>query len=136
MRTKSPAKRRLGADVLIDYRTGPGLPAAERFDLIVNASGKLPYALGKTHLMSAGRLIEPSPTIPVFMGSKLANLFRRRKHMVLATQVRRRDLDYLAKLGCEGALKPVIAATFPFSDALQAFALVERGGLVGKVVVA
>jgi NADPH:quinone reductase-like Zn-dependent oxidoreductase len=34
-----------------------------------------------------------------------------------------------------GALKPVIAATFPFQDALQAFDLVERGGTVGKVVV-
>jgi hypothetical protein len=29
----------------------------------------------------------------------------------------------------------VIAATFPFNDSLRAFALVERGGVVGKVVV-
>ena len=67
---------------------------------------------GKALLTQAGRLIEPSPTIPVFIGSKLGNLFRRRKHLVLATQVRRADLDYLAKLVGEGALDLVIAATF------------------------
>ena len=127
--------RQLGADVLIDYRTGQSIPKSERFDFILNASGKMPYAIGKALLKPTGRLIEPSPTIPVFIGSKIGNLFRSRKHMVLATQVRRADLEYLAKLVGEGALKPVIAATFPFNDALAAFALVERGGVVGKVVV-
>ena len=95
----------------------------------------MPYATGKALLTPAGRLIEPSPTIPVFIGAKLGNLFRSRKHMVLATQVRHADLDHLAKLVGKGALRPVIAATFPFDDALQAFALVEHGGVVGKVVV-
>jgi NADPH:quinone reductase-like Zn-dependent oxidoreductase len=127
--------RLLGADILADYRSGQALPDGRGFDLILNASGKMPYATGKSLLTPAGRLIEPAPTIPVFIGSKLANLFRRRKHMVLATQVGRADLAYLAKLVGEGALKPVIAATFAFDDSLQAFALVERGGVVGKVVV-
>ncbi len=127
--------RQSGADVLIDYRSGQSIPSGERFDVILNASGKMPYAIGEAFLKSTGRLIEPSPTIPVFIGSKIGNLFRSRKHMVLATQVLRADLDYLAKVVGEGALKPVIAATFPFNDALAAFALVERGGVVGKVVV-
>jgi NADPH:quinone reductase-like Zn-dependent oxidoreductase len=127
--------RLLGADVVIDYRNGKGIPAGSRFDVILNASGKMPYQAGMEFLAPAGRLIEPSPTIPVFVGSKLANLFRRRKHLVLATQVRRSDLGYLAMLMGEGKLKPVIAASFGFADTLQAFALVERGGVVGKVVV-
>ena len=71
----------------------------------------------------------------MFIGAKLGNLFRSRKHMVLATQVRRADLDDLAKMVGEGGLRPVIAATFPFNEALQALELVERGGVVGKVVV-
>ncbi len=127
--------RQMGADVLVDYRQGHPVPDGERFDLVLNASGKMPYAIGKGLLRPTGRLIEPSPTIPVFIGSKLANLFRRRQHRVLATQVRRGDLDYLAKLVVEGGLKPTIAATFAFKDSLQAFDLVERGGVVGKVVV-
>lgn len=129
------AARQFGADALIDYRKAQTIPEGERFDVILNASGKMPYAVGKDFLKPAGRLIEPSPTIPVFIGSKLRNLVRRRKHLVLATQVRRGDLDELAKLVAEGALRPVIAARFTFSDALAAFAMVERGGVVGKVVV-
>lgn len=127
--------RKFGADVLIDYRNDQSSLSGELFDLILNASGKMSYAVGKALLKPAGRLIEPSPTIPVFIGSKLGNLFRGRKHMVLATQVHRADLDYLAKLVGEAALKPLIAATFPLNDALSAFAMVERGGVVGKVVV-
>ncbi len=129
------AARQFGADVLVDYRTGQSRPKAGGFDVILNASGKMPYSQGKAFLTAAGRLIEPSPTIPVFIGSKLGNLFRRRKHLVLATQVRRADLEYLANLAGEGALKPVIAATFSFDNSLPAFAMVERGGVVGKVVV-
>lgn len=126
---------RFGADVLLDYRTGQAVANTERFDVILNASGKMPYAVGKAALKPTGRLIEPSPTIPVFIGSKLGNLFRRRKHLVLATQVRSSDLAHLAKLVGDGTLTPVITATFPFDDTLPAFALVERGGVVGKVVV-
>jgi NADPH:quinone reductase-like Zn-dependent oxidoreductase len=127
--------RQFGADVLVDYRDGQTVPKGRGFDVILNASGKMRYSIGETSLTPAGRLIEPSPTIPIFIGSKIGNLFRRRKHLVLATQVRRPDLAHLAKLVGEGALKPVIAATFAFNDSLRAFALVERGGVVGKVVV-
>lgn len=127
--------RELGADVVIDYRSGQLLPAGERFDIILNASGRMPYASGRSALTPSGRLIEPSPTIPVFIGSKLGNLFRSRKHMVLATQVHHDDLDHLARLVSAGKLKPVIAARFAFDSSLQAFALVERGGVAGKVVV-
>ena len=69
------------------------------------------------------------------LGSKLGNLFRRQKHLVPPTRVRRADLEHLASLVGEGALKPVIAATFPYDDTLPSFALVERGGVLGKIVV-
>ncbi|HQT63860.1 MAG TPA: NAD(P)-dependent alcohol dehydrogenase [Acidocella sp.] len=127
--------RLLGADVLIDYRSGKTVQKNGGFDVILNASGKMPYSRGKIFLKQAGRLIEPSPTIAVFIGSKLGNLFRRRKHLALATQVRHSDLEYLARLVSERAVKPVIAATFAFSETLAAFAMVEGGGVIGKVVV-
>lgn len=128
--------RRLGADRLIDYRSKPDLPASQRFDLILNLSGKLPFARGRPLLKPEGRLVEPAPTIPVFIGSKLANLFRRQKHLALAAAVRRADLALLAELAAAGSLESVIAARFPFADAREAYAQVERGGVIGKVVVA
>lgn len=125
----------LGTDVLIDYRSNQNRLQGSSFDAILNASGKLPYALGRNLLTARGRLIEPSPTIPVFIGSKVGNLFRRRKHLVLAAQIRRSDLVWLAQMVSEGKIRSVIAATYPFAESLQALAAVERGGVVGKVVV-
>jgi NADPH:quinone reductase-like Zn-dependent oxidoreductase len=127
--------RRLGADRTIDYRREPDLPAGERFDVVLNLSGKLPFARGRRLLKPQGRLVEPSPTIPLFIGSKLGNLFRRQKHMALAAAVRRADLALLADLAVSGSLEIVIAAQFPFSAARDAYAMVERGGVIGKVVV-
>lgn len=125
----------LGADAGIDYRTAQPIPPASRFDVILNASGKMPFALGRPHLTPNGVLIEPSPTIPMFVGSKLANLLRRQKHLVLAVQPRRKDLDRLAAMVGAGKLNPIIAARYGFDEAVAAFAKVEAGGVVGKVVV-
>lgn len=127
--------RDFGADVAIDYRAQPTPPLTGPFDLILNASGKMPYARGKELLGASGRLIEPSPTIAVFIGSKLANLFRRRRHLMLATITKRDDLAYLADLVAQARLKPLIAARFALGDARDAFALAEKGGLYGKVIV-
>ncbi len=41
------AVRGFGADVVIDYRTQAGATFAGPFDVIVNASGKLPFPLGR-----------------------------------------------------------------------------------------
>lgn len=125
----------LGADVGLDYRTAQPIPSASRFGVILNASGKMPFAVGRPYLAAKGVLIEPSPTIPIFIGSKLANLFRLQKHLVLAVQPRRQDLDQLAAMVSAGELKPIIAATYRFDDAVAAFGQVEAGGVVGKVVV-
>lgn len=127
--------RRLGADRTIDYRDGSSVAAGERFDLIVNASGKFPYEVGRDFLGPSGRLIEPSPTIPIFIGSKIANLFRKRKHLVLATQPKTADLAYLVSCVESGTLEVTVAASYSLSDFRAAFARVESGGVAGKVVV-
>lgn len=125
----------LGADTLIDYRTQVSDPFRQPFDVILNASGKMTWAVGRKYLTPAGRLIEPSPTIPLFIGAMAANTIRRQKHLPLATAPKRPDLAYLAGLVTDGKLKPTIAATLPFDRAKEAFVLVESGGVVGKVVV-
>lgn len=129
------AVRSFGADTIIDYRTQGGTAFGKNFDVIINASGKMPFALGKRFLKSNGRLIEPSPTIPVFIGSMLANVFRSKKHLVLTTVPKRADLDFLSSLIAQGKLKPSVAEVFPLSEAKQAFAAMEKGGANGKIIV-
>jgi len=129
------AAEAFGADVLIDYRKQDATIFTEPFDMILNASGKLPFALGRHALRPDGRLIEPAPSIPVFIGSKVANLFRRQQHLVLQTVPARAPLETLSTLVASGVLKTTIATTLPMDSARQGFLQMERGGTVGKIVV-
>ncbi len=128
--------RSLGADEVVDYRSkGGGTTFDQKFDFILNASGKFPFAVGREFLTPTGRFVEPSPTIPMFLGSKIANLFRRKKHLMLAAFPKRADLDLLAGWAAEGKLQITIAQTFPFAQAKDGFAAMEKGGTAGKIVV-
>ena len=128
------AVREARADRVIDYTKAGDSTFGDPFDVIINASGKLPFAVGRRLLKPAGRLIEPSPTIPVFIGSRIANLFRRQKHLVLQTAVRSADLSYLSSLITSGDLKVYVGRTFPWSEFKAAFASQEKGGTIGKIV--
>lgn len=129
------AVRGAGADDVIDYRQQDGQHFVTTFDVILNASGQMPYARAKCYLNAGGKLIEPSPSIPKVIGSKIANLLRSRKHMTLITMPRRADLETLAEMVADGFLRTTIAQVYPITDAKQAFAAMEKGGTVGKVIV-
>lgn len=130
------AMRDAGSDIVLDYRKPESASAlVGPYDVILNASGALPYAKARALLAAAGRLIEPSPTIPLVIGSKIANLFRRHKHLALMAKPSRTDLELLANWVIDGILQPTIALTFPLSQARDALAAMERGGVVGKVII-
>jgi NADPH:quinone reductase-like Zn-dependent oxidoreductase len=129
------AVRAAGADEAVDYRLQGGLDFPRAFDVIVNASGALPFAKAKRFLKRDGRLIEPSPTIPLFIGSKLANLVRTRQHLALAVAPKRDDLETIASLAVQGRVATTIAWHFAFSEAKVALEALDRGGTVGKLVV-
>ena len=129
------AMRSLGADTVIDYTKSDGMSFDRKFDVIVNASGKLPYAKAKHLLKRGGRVIEPSPNIPLIIGSAIANLFRSRKNLMLMTKAQRADLDQLSAGVLDGSLKTTIAKVYPLAEAAQAFRHQEKGGVIGKIVV-
>jgi len=127
--------RSLGADAVIDYTKSDGMTFDRKFDVIVNGSGKLPFAKAKHLLNRGGRVIEPSPFIPVIIKSAIANLFRSRKNLMLMSEATRADLDYLAGGVANGSLKTTIATVYPLAEAAQAFRDQEKGGTVGKLIV-
>lgn len=126
--------RACGADEVIDYRAGP-VKLLRAFDVIVDFSGRFPFKVARPHLVPAGRFIEASPSIPKFLGSLLANPFRRQKHLMLQTVARAADLDVLAAWMAEGRLKVTIARTYAMSEAGQAFVEHDKGGVVGKIAI-
>lgn len=129
------AVHEFGADVIIDYRAKDGATFAGPFDVIVNASGKLPFPIGKRFLRPGGRLIEPSPSIPVVIGTMLANPLSSKKHLPLMAAFRRVDLETLASMVAENKLRTTVASTYPLAEFRAAFNQMEKGGTVGKVVV-
>ena len=126
--------KQMGADVALDYKAGP-VKFSGKFDVIVDFSSQFPFEKARPHLKSTGRFIESSPTIPKFLGSLIANLFRSQKHLMLTAAAKTSELEFLASLVEAGKLKVTIAKTYPLTDAKQAFLEQEKGGTVGKIVV-
>lgn len=125
--------RRMGADEVLDYQAGP-VQLTRAYDVIVNFSGEFPYAKAAAHLTSQGRMIEPSPTIPVFISSMLLNLVRPKKHLMLQTVSRGDDLAMLAELIAQGKLRIEIGGRFPIAQFREACTAQEKSGTIGKNV--
>jgi len=128
------ASKAMGADEAIDYKSGSVAPSG-KFDVIVDFSSHFPFAAARRYLKDAGRFIEASPSIPKFIGSLLANPFRKQKHLMLQTVARGADLDELVSLVKRGKLRVTIARSFPIQEAKQAFIDHDRGGVVGKIAI-
>lgn len=124
----------LGAHRTIDYKKG-SVTLTGKFDVIVDFSGRFPFSTARNYLTPAGRFVDPSPTIPKFIGSKLANLIRPQQNLMLQTESATQDLNYLARLSDQGKFRVPIARAFPFPDFRQAFAAQESGGVIGKIVI-
>ena len=123
-----------GADVALDYKAGP-VKFSGKFDVIVDFSSQFPFQRARPHLQPAGRFIESSPTIPKFLGSLIANVFRAQKHLMLTATARTSELEFLSSLVEAGKLQVTIAKTYPLAAAKQAFRDQEKGGTVGKIIV-
>jgi NADPH:quinone reductase-like Zn-dependent oxidoreductase len=125
--------RQMGADVVLNYKIeerpqGP-------YDIIIDFSSQLPFDRARPLLTEDGRHIDTSPTIPHFIGSKIVNPFRSQKELMLRTEAKTEDLEYLASLVEAGLLKVTIARTFSLAEAREAFQIQEAGGVIGKIVV-
>lgn len=128
------ASKAMGADQALDYKSGP-VVLVGAFDIIIDFSGTFPFARARMHLKRNGRFIESSPTIPKFLGSMIANLFRAKKHLMLTTMANSEGLELLASLVAAGELRTTIARSYPLTEAKRAFIEQEKGGIVGKIVV-
>ncbi len=124
----------MGADIVLDYKAGP-ITLGGPYDIIVDFSGRFGFDAARHHLTGHGRFVDPSPTVPQFVGAKITNPFRSQKDLMLQTESKTEDLEFLASLIESGKLKVTVAQCFPMAEAQRAFGLQEQGGVVGKIVV-
>lgn len=146
--------KRLGADVVIDYRKDDFEKVLKNYDVVLNSQDKTTLNKSLKVLRPGGKLISISgPPDPQFGREIGAGWLMRTVLRFLSWGVRRKakhlHVDYsflfmradgsqlseIASLVDSGVIRPVVDRVFPFSQTNEAVAYVETGRAKGKVVV-
>jgi NADPH:quinone reductase-like Zn-dependent oxidoreductase len=146
--------KRLGADIVIDYKKDDFETVLHDFDLVLNSLGKDALEKSLRVLKPGGNLISisgpPDPNFAKDMGSSwmLRQVMRfssyrirrkaKRHHVNYSFLFMRANGDQLREISSlidSGIIRPVVDRVFPFESTKEALAYVEKGRAKGKVVV-
>lgn len=146
--------KRLGADVVIDYKTQDFEAHLRDYDVVLHSQDSAALEKSLRVLKRGGKLVSISgPADPAFGQQIAAPGFVKLVIRLLSSGVRRRarrlGIDYsflfmkangsqlreITRLIEAGAIHPVIDKVFPFASTNEALAHVESGRAKGKVVV-
>jgi alcohol dehydrogenase len=146
--------RRLGADVVIDYKKEDFANVLRDYDVVLNSLDKVTLEKSLRVLKPGGQLISISgPPDAAFARSIGASWVLRMAMGALSrgirAQAKRRQVQYsflfmranggqLAKITSlidDGVIRPVVDRVFPFASTKEAMAYVEGGRAKGKVIV-
>jgi len=146
--------KRLGADVVIDYKNDRFEEVLRDCDVVLNSLDRETLEKSLLVLKPGGKLISisgpPDPEFARQLGSgRMLSLVMRLLSFRIRKQAGRRKVDYsflfmrasgeqLRQIGAlveAGALRPVVDRVFPFESTKEAMAYVDTGRARGKVVV-
>lgn len=129
--------RSLGAHDILDYTKEPDVGRCAPYDIALDCVGAEPFGTFKPHLQRTGVFVS---VFPMKLGTQLGTLTTRLRpgprcfaHRLTS---RAEDLDVLSGLVAEGALRSVVAQTFPFTALPDAHRASMSGRTAGKIVVA
>lgn len=125
--------RALGADRTIDYRAEDWAASGERYDLVIDPVGKTTFAQARRVLGDDGIYV------PIEFGVRdiLRALFARKgpKTAIGISTDNQADLDIVAGLLANGAIRPVIDSRYPLARIHDAYRRVETRHKTGSVIV-
>ena len=146
--------KRLGADIVIDYRNQEFDKLLSGYDVVLNSLDSTTLRKSLDVLKPGGKLISISgPPDPDFAQEQGLSWVLRQVMRLLSLGIRRKaaargvhysflfmrangnQLGQIATLIDKGIIRPVVERIFPFDDTNEALALVETGRAKGKVVV-
>lgn len=146
--------KRLGADIVIDYRNQEFDKILSGYDVVLNSLDGATLRKSLEVLKPGGRLISISgPPDPDFAREQGLNWLLRQVVRLLSLGIRRRatargvrysflfmqangnQLGQITALIDKGVIRPVVDRIFPFDATNDALAFVETGRVKGKVVV-
>ncbi len=146
--------KRLGADLVIDYRKDDFEHILQDYDVVLNSLGAETLEKSLRVLKPGGKLISISgPPDPEFakdrglswivrlamrlLSSRIRNKAKRH-HVSYSFLFMRASGEQLREIGSlidAGIIRPVVDRVFPFAETKEALAYVETGRAKGKVVV-
>jgi len=146
--------KRLGADIVSDYKTESFDEALRDYDVVLNSLGADTLGRSVRVLKPGGKLVSisgpPDPAFARQLGlSRTLAFVMRLLSFRIRRQAKRRGIDYsflfmrssgdqLRHIGAlieSGAIHPVVDRVFPFESTKEAMAYVESGRAKGKVIV-
>jgi NADPH:quinone reductase-like Zn-dependent oxidoreductase len=125
----------LGADKVVDYTDTDFAEKFDKYDVILIAVDKLPFAICNRVLNENGVYL--NITAPVKSFQMLWTSLTSRKKVIVGESPpeKAEDLDFLKKLVEENIIKPVIDRSFPFEEMVEAHRYVDKGHKKGNVVI-
>ncbi|MDN7181466.1 NADP-dependent oxidoreductase [Caballeronia sp. SEWSISQ10-4 2] len=146
--------KRLGADIVIDYKKDDFSAILKDYDVVLDTQGGNALEKSLRVLKPGGKLIGiAGPPDPDFAKEMGASWFLKTVMRFLSYRIRKAakrhgvsysfvfmradggQLSQIATLIDAGAIKPVIDRVFPFESTKEALAYVETGRVKGKVVI-
>ena len=146
--------KRLGADVVIDYKKDDFESVLKDYDVVLNSQDKKSLEKSLRIVKPNGNVISISgPPDPDFAIQIKSNWFLKIVMRWLSASVRKKakrlgvkysflfmraegeQLSQITKLIESGVIKPVMDKVFPFEQTNEAMAYVEAGRAKGKVVI-
>ncbi len=127
--------RELGADEVIPYDQQE-VPKGAGYDLVFDVVKAFDFGSASAFMAKHGRYVgtDRDPRNEA-RARVLRWLGGRRKCVSFYVQPDPQALDYMARLIANGALKPVLAHTYPITELAQAHTLSEGGHVVGKIAI-
>ncbi|UOQ50821.1 NAD(P)-dependent alcohol dehydrogenase [Hymenobacter cellulosivorans] len=126
--------RSLGADRVLNHHEQDFTQEISRYDLIFDAVAKSSYLASKAALRRNGRYVTTAPDPKDMAAGVLASVFSNKKMSLFVAANRGTDLALISAWLQAGALRPIIAQTFPLPETAAAHRLSEAGRVAGKIV--
>lgn len=123
-----------GAESVIDYTKENVLSQQDRYDVVIDLSGKMGYANAQQIMKPKALFLNPTPEPIEIPLSLFKNLFTRKKHVVILSGPSANSMDVLLNAVNNG-LQIEVSQIFPFPQFKEAYHSAEQGGYTGKVAI-
>ena len=138
---KLDAARRLGADAAVNHAAADVVAEVRRAtegrgaDVVADSVGQARWQDSLRALRRGGRLVTCGATSGPMVSIDLRRLFWRQWSLLGSTLGSRREYEAIVALAHQGLLWPVVDRAVPLAEGCAAFARLERGEQMGKLVI-